>query len=275
MKLQDIPRPRLLSLGLLASLALPASAAPALSPLAASGPAEARPQDPEPADKREEIEVLLEKLDDHAGERGQEDQEAVAVIDTLVTEFPACGPKDRAAIVKALDKCFKEKRPEEEGGRQNGLYMAAATALGQMAPESVPVLLSWIDHKSHRGDLPLQRTLILQAGATKDEKASKDIVKLLKHHEAQVQAAAAEALGNYGEAEQDLRKDMFKELLETLMTVKGQKDSDPNDTIARDRWDVIAAPIITSMKALSGHDENDPQAWQAWWNDNKKEDWGA
>lgn len=274
MKLQDTPRARLLSLGLLAALAVPAAAAPARSTPSVAVPGTPL-QDPELPDKREEIEVLIDKLDAHAGARGKEDQEAVAVIDTLLTEFPGCGPKDRAAIVKALDKCFKEKRPEEEGGRQNGLYMAAATALGKMAPESVPVLLSWIDHKSHRGDLALQRTLILQAGATRDEEAQKDIVKLLKHHEAQIQAAAAEALGNYGEAEQDLRKDLFKELLETLMTVKGQKDSDPNDTIARDRWDVIAAPIITSMKALAGHDENDPQAWQAWWNDNKKEDWDA
>jgi len=268
-------------LTILAALALAglAASAPSVPNHSAPPPADTRParaleQDP-PPDDRDEIEALVDQLGDHAKQRGKEDQEAIAVMDVLVQEFPASGPKDRAAIVKALDKCLREKRPEQEGGRQNQLFLAAATALGEMTPESVDVLLSWIDHKTHRRDLALQRVLILKAGGSKTEKAQEDIVKLLKHHEAQIQAAAAEALGNYGEADEKLRKETFEALLKTLMDVKGQKDSDPTDIIARERWDVIAAPIITSLQMLSGHDERDPQEWQHWWNKNKREDWSA
>jgi len=245
---------------------------PGPAPLSSPAPAAFQDEEP-PVDDREDIEALIEQLDDHAGERGKEDQEAIAVIDRLVIEFPGCGPKDRAAIVKALDKCFSEKRKEEDGVRQNQLYMAATVAMGEMFPESVKPLLSWIDHKSHRQDLALQRMLIRTVGKSKDEKARKELVKLLKHHEAQIQAAAAEALGEYEEAELDVRKETFEELLKLMMSVKGSVDSDPQNTIARQRWDVIAAPIVTSLKRLSGHDENDPNQWQHWWNKNKREDW--
>lgn len=249
----------------------------ALSPLpAAVAPAPALlAQDP-PADDREDVKTLLEELDRHAAERGKQDQEAVAVIDKLVTLFGEFGPKDRAAVVKGLDKCFKEKRPEtEEGVRQNQIYLAAATALGEMAPESVPVLLAWIGHKSHKKDEALQRMLILRLGKTKDERAMKPLIKLLDDPQPPIQAAAAEAMGEFDAAPLEERKAMFEELLHLLMGVKAEIDTNNADPIARNRYDTIAAPIVTTMKRLTKHDEHDPEAWQRWWNKNKKEDWDA
>jgi hypothetical protein len=229
-----------------------------------------------PPDNRPEIKTLLDALDHHAGKRGKEDQEAIGVIDKLFGEFKESGPKDRAAIVKALDKCFTEKRQEDENGvRDNKLYIAATTALGDMAPESVPVFLKWIGDKAHRKDLALQRLLILKLGKTKALEGREPLVKLLKDDQPQIQAAAAEALGEYAEVEQKLRKDTFEELLKLLMGVKGQVDSNSTDTIARERYDTIAAPIVTSLQRLSGHEENVPEEWQRWWNKNKKEDWDA
>src|SRR5688572_18104246 len=109
----------------------------ALSPLpAAAAPAAALVAQDPPADDREEVKAMLAELEKHASQRGKEDPAAIAVIDRMVPAFEESGPKDREAIVKALDKCFKEKRQEDEtGARQNQLYLAAATALGEMAPE--------------------------------------------------------------------------------------------------------------------------------------------
>jgi len=147
----------------------------ALLALSALPLARAAAQDtPELPDKREEIKVLLDELDAHIGERGEEDPQAIAVIDKLLVEFPQSGPKDREAVVDGLDGCFEVKRQEsEEGVRDNKLYFAAAVALGEMAPESAPVLMNWIGHKSHRKDVPLQRRLILSLGKTRDEKGRK------------------------------------------------------------------------------------------------------
>lgn len=249
----------------------------ALSPLpAAVAPAAALVAQDPPADDREDVKAMLAELDKHAAERGKEDTQAIAVIDRLVQTFGECGPKDREAIVKGLDKCFKEKRPEDEAGvRQNQLYLAAATALGEMAPESVPVLLSWIGHKSHKKDEALQRLLILRLGKTKDERGMKPLIKLLDDPDPPIQAAAAEAMGEYDAVALAERKAMFEELLKLLMGVKSEVDANTTDPIARNRYDTIAAPIVTSMKRLTKHDEHDPDAWQRWWNKNKKEDWDA
>jgi hypothetical protein len=260
----------------LATLLVPRAAA--FSPGAAAGLFPEASQEPTqtPPDSRPEIKAMLEELDGHAGKRGKADQEAIGVIDKLFGEFKNSGPKDRAAIVKALDKCFTEKRQEDENGvRDNKLFIAAGTALGDMAPESVPVLLKWIGDKAHRKDLPLQRLLILKLGKTKSEIAREPLINLLNDDQAQIQAAAAESLGEYCEIDQKLRKATFEALLKTLMSIKGQVDSNSSDTIARERYDTIAAPIVTSLQRLSGYEEHDPNEWQRWWNKQKKEDWDA
>jgi HEAT repeat protein len=231
-------------------------------------------QDPAPVDNRPEVKAAVDKLAGHASKRGKEDVQAIATIDQLLQEFPKSGPKDRALIVKGLDKCFTEKRQEDDNNvRDNKLYLSAATALGEMAPESVPVLLSWIGNKAHAKDTDLQKKLILVVGKTKHLDAREPLIKLLLDKDPQLVAAAAEALGNYAEIDQKLRKATFEELLKGLTSAKNAVDSDANDTIARDRYDVISAPMVTSLQRLSGADVTAPDKWQTWWNKNKKEDW--
>ncbi|MBM3988906.1 MAG: hypothetical protein FJ294_13230 [Planctomycetes bacterium] len=237
-------------------------------PLALQGPA------PTPADGRPEVKALCEQLGGHASKRGKEDSEAISVIDKLVQEFAASGAKDRAAIVKQLDKCFMEKRQEDKDGvRENKLFLAAATALGEMKPECVPVYLKWIGEKSHKKDIPLQRLLILKLGKTKHETGRKPLIDLLNDENAKIQAAAAEALGEFADASQEVRKSTFEALLKLLMSTKGQVDSNVNDLIARERYDTIAAPTATALGRLSGQRDLSPEEYQRFWNKNKKEEW--
>ena len=233
-------------------------------------------QDPPLPDARPEVKEMVDKLGVHASKRGKEDVQAKGVIDQMLQEFSKCGPKDRVAMVKALDKCFTEKRQEtEDGVRDNGLYISAAVALGEMAPESVPVLLKWIGDKSHRKDVELQKKLILLSGRTKHADAREPLINLLLDKDPQIAAAAAEGLGNYAEIEQKLRKSTFEEILKVLTSARNAVDADANDTIARDRYDVMSAPMITSLQRLSGTEITAPADFQHWWNKNKKEDWDA
>ena len=225
-------------------------------------------------DKRPEVQALVDELAELAAQRGEKDTEAIGAIDKLLGEFPKSGPKDRALIVKELDGCIKERRKaDEEGLPDNRLHMAAATALGRMGPESVKPLIEWIGHKQHEDDLALQRQLILSLGSTKDERGVSPLVKLLDHHLPQIQAATAEALASYSEQPQEVRKDIFKELLATMMRVRAIIDQDQNETIEHERWEIISGPIMSSLQRLSGHEEHDAHEWQHWWNKNKKEDW--
>ena len=251
-----------------------------LSLFLASAPLAAAPvaprQDPAPtADERPEIKTQLETLATHVKAKGEKDPEAIGVIDGLVTEFQQCGPKDRAAIVKALEACFAAKRTKEleEGIPDDRLYNAAAVALGTMGPESVKLLTSLIGDKGHKKNLRLQQNLALSLGKTKSPDGMKTLLGLLKHKDAPMQAAGAEALANFAEAALDTRKAVFEELLKTLMDQYAKKEANVTDQEAQERWNVISGPIMQTLQKLSGYAETDPPKWQAWWNDNKKKDW--
>jgi len=227
-------------------------------------------------DERPEVEELLDALKGHIKKKGEEDAEAIGVIDRLVGEFEQSGPKDRADIVKKLKDCFGVKRTDEiaEGVPDDRLYMAAAVALGRMGPESVKTLDGLIGHKSHRKNLRLQAMLAQSLGKTKDLDGVDTLVDLLKHKDAPMQAAGAEALGNYYDAPLEERKEIFEELLKAMMGQKSKAD-DVTDLEAQERWNTISGPIIETLQKLTRHGETDPVQWQAWWNDNKKEDWDS
>jgi HEAT repeat protein len=238
------------------------------------------PQDPGDApivDERPEVKALLDSLATLIKARGEKDPEAIGEIDKLVQEFPASGPKDRAAIVGQLADCFDAKRPKEleEGVPDDRLYIAAATALGTMGPESVKVLAALIGDKAHRKNSRLQQTIALSLGKTKSPEGVKTLMALLKHKDAPMQAAGADALAFYFDAPEATRKEIFELLLNTMMDQKSKKDTAPNDLEAQDRWNVISGPIIATLQKLTGHGETDPDLWLRWWNDNKKKDWGT
>lgn len=235
-----------------------------------------RTEDPAPAvqDKRPEVAQLVDKLKAHADKRGSEDTEAVGVIDQLNMEFKKSGPKDKAAIIAGIAKCFGEPRLEGKDGVPNDkLYMAAAVALGEMGPDSSDAIQPWIGQKDLRKNLKLQHRLILSLGKTHDKKAVDRLCKLLVDKDATIVSAAAEALGEFAGSDLETRKKAFGELLKTLMTYKGMKDTQNQNTTYRDAYDAVAAPIMTSLKALSKHEEREPEGWQSWWNKNNKGNW--
>ncbi len=249
------------------------SAAPATAwsvPL--SLPSRAVPEDV--PDKRPEVEKLCEQMKANVAKGGAEDQDAVAVVDKLLTEYKNSGPKDRAAIVAALSKNFEAKRRENEAGvRDNRIYRASAAALGQMGTDATKAITKWIGAKDHKKDIPVQSDLIHALGKTKDKLAVPDLISLLEHKDAPLVGAAADALAEFVDSDLETRKKGFEGMLKVLMSAKGAKDTNVNDGIARDRYDTIASPIITSLTRLSKHDERDPDKWQTWWNKNKGKNW--
>lgn len=253
-----------------AARALPSHALRAPEPVVAQAPAQDAP-----ADKRPEIAAKIDKAKGMWGDKkGGKDSEVIAIIDELLVEYPKSGPKDKAAIVGFLGKAFEQKRDEvSEGVPNNKLCMAAAVALGAMGPESTKTIEGWIDDKRLKKDVALVGRLILSLGKTKDPAATRKLIKLLEHPEPPLVSAAAQALGEFKEADLKVRKDSFEAMLKVLMSSFNNKEGNPNDLVAKERYDIIGSPIITSLKALSGHDEREPAAWQAWWNNNKNKDW--
>jgi len=249
----------------------------ALAPLPAPAPLPLPQEDVQVVDERPEVKALLDEIDTHVKAKGEKDGEAIGVLDKLVQEFPSSGPKDRLAIVKACSDCFDVKRTREleEGVPDDRLYRAAAISLGEMGPESVKPLVALIGDKSHRKNQTLQIKLTLSLGKTKSPEGGKTLMALLKHKDAPMQAAGAEALAFYSDAPEETRKLAFEELLRTMMDQKTRKDGNPADQEAQERWNIISGPIIETLQKLTGIGESDPDKWQRWWNDNKKKSWEA
>ncbi|MEM9801996.1 MAG: HEAT repeat domain-containing protein [Planctomycetota bacterium] len=248
-------------------------ALPATEP-APTAAQDAKDEEEEKPDEREEIEEALDSLKDHVRARGDEDKQAISIIDDLLVEFPKSGPKDRKDIVAGIAACLKVKRKDLDADlKNNGLFIASATALGDMGPESVKPLLKWHDHKSFSKDLATQRALLLALGKTRDEDVVEPLVDLLPHHLPEVQAAAGEALGNFAHLDQKVRKDIFKEVLDELTAVKNRVDVDQVDQIEIHRYNTISGPMLTTLESLSGYDSRNPLEYRTWWNDNKKKNW--
>jgi hypothetical protein len=269
------PAALLCSLGWLAAAAAPGAAAP-LAPAVAQEPEETPPPDERP-EIAERLEQLADLLKDRKGER---DEEAIGLVDQLLSEFEASGPKDREAIVEGVGECLEVRRnPSEDGTPNQALQRAAAVALGRMGPESAAVLVAHVDHKALREAEEAHADVLRSVGRVQAPKGVKPLLEMLGHDSFVLQGAAAQALGSYVDAEQKVRKDIFEQLLKTIIPLQDtldtgdQASADYEET--RKRYDAISTSIAGAMEALTGQQAGDFRAWNRWWNDHKKDDWDA
>jgi hypothetical protein len=114
-------------------------------------------------------------------------------------------------------------------------------------------------------------------GKTKDESMVKFLVEVARRsHEAGLQAAAGEALGNFEDSPVEVRK----EIVNNLLIRYGEMDSrsrqiDPADIEAqnmRDRLAVIAGRWNETLRKLTRQNLDQYPEWQEWYNKNKSKD---
>lgn len=261
---------------------------PAAPCLAASPIRAAAVQDeeaPKP-DERAEVAKLIEQLDGHLKARGGEDDEAMGAIDQLSVEFEESGPKDRQAIAAIVAECVVVKRKDlAEDVPDQKLQTHAAKALGAFGEEGGKHLLKLVEHSALDGRLKARREAILSLGRTKTEKGVKVLIKLLDNAVYEVEGAAAQALGNYSDAKEKVRKEIVEALLKKIVPLAdlledsgdysgtGAADSNEDFEEKQKEYEALAAGTASSLAALTGHQESDFRAWQRWWNDNKRESW--
>jgi len=248
----------------------------AVTPAGGAQPAPLRVvlQDEEVPDKRPEVKALTKQLLAHTKKRGDEDAQAVQIIERLTAEFKRSGPIDKKLIVTEITRAMRVKRPfSREGARKRQLFLAGAGALGKMSPESLSSLIRLVTDKNHKEDYEVRSAIIAALGKTKEEKAVKVLTKELDEFTAQVQAAAAEALGQFTNLDHKKRKLIFEDLLKLLMSAQADQQSDPNGMTSADRWRRVSGPCQRSMAKLSGANAGSPNNWQRWWNKNKRRNW--
>lgn len=234
-----------------------------------------RAQEEHRTDERPEIETMLEALAEkiRKSNRGNpHEREAVILVRDLGAQWKQSGDRDRAHIVRGLDRVFlAQRRADKDGVRRSPIYREAARALGHTGDKGASKLSRWIGHPKHKRDIELQRELILALGRTKADEGVKLLAGLIKDDTPRIISAAATALRNFAGKDQKVRKRLFEDLLKA--TESAQAEARSNNSTAQAIWNTLNGPAQSTMRRLSGARLSGPEAWRRWWNKNKRKDW--
>ncbi|MCC7061403.1 MAG: hypothetical protein IT456_01275 [Planctomycetes bacterium] len=244
------------------------------APLSSQTPAPAKGPDKEVAEK---IVLLKECVMDKKMAR---DAEGVAAIDVLVQKLQAgVEDKDRLAIAKALDGALTQGklRPHDN----ISLYSAAAVALGYCGLDGAKVLKAAYENKRYpkrKEWAPLREFFLRSLGKTKEESMAKFLTEeAVNNTEAALMAAAGEALGNYEEAKEAVRKEIVSDLIkkwgeeEELASQLGSGNMQALN--AKDRLSAFLDKWNATLAKLTRQNFKKHLEWQNWHNKNRNASW--
>ncbi|MCA8953821.1 MAG: hypothetical protein KDE27_30190 [Planctomycetes bacterium] len=251
-----------------------------LAALLAFGAAAAA-QDPDPKAPDPEIPAKVDQLEDCVKDRKLErDAEGVTVIDTLMQKIQAgVNEKDQKEITDALgDVLNKGKvRPPQD----TGLYVAAIKALAYCGEDGADILAKAYEgkrFKHHKDWVPLRVELLRSVGKTKDESQIKMLVdEARRSPEPALMAAAGEALGNFEDAPEKVRKEVVDDLIKRwgeLDQLASQLGS--GNIQAANARSILAATSDKWNNTLAKLTRQNFQKfvdWQKWNNKNRNEEW--
>ena len=234
-----------------------------------------------PAGPDKEVGEKLAKLKEVVMDRKcARDTEGLDLITVLVKKWQAgLGDKDKAAVVKGLDGVLAQGKVREPDKTQ--IYTAAATALGQLGKDGAkPLQAAFDSDRFPRKEpwVPLRENLLKALGKTKDESMVKFLVDVARRSpEAGLQAAAGEALGNFDDSKEAIRK----EIVNSLLIKYGEMDSrahviNPADIEAqnmRDRLAVVSGKWNETLRKLTKQNFDTFPEWNEWYNKNKGNEW--
>jgi hypothetical protein len=227
----------------------------------------------------EKIALLKEVVADKKFAR---DAEGLQVIDQLLQKTqaqPGPDPKDQKDIVKALEHVLSQgkARPHDK----TELYVGAAQALGYCGADGAKVLHGAYLNKNRYPEkpdwVPFREHVLKNLGRTKDETMVKFLVKEARQNpEAALQAAAGEALGNFDESKEALRKEIVGELLVRYGELD-EKASQIGTNIeaqnAQDRLAALQEKWNGTLAKLTRQNHTKLREWQVWYNKNKDKAW--
>jgi hypothetical protein len=240
-----------------------------------------RAQDPKPKEEPDkEVAEKVELLEDIAKDKKFErDAEGLAVIDVLYQKQEAgMIEKDEQMVAEALDDLLNKGkvRPHD----QTQLYEAAAYALGKFGKEGAKALKKAYEKKRFPDKpewVPLREKLLIHLGRTKDESMVKFLLEEARRSpEAALQAAAGEALGNFDDSKEKVRKDIVDELLVrygSLVEAASQMGTSIDAQNAQDRLATLSGKWNDTLKKLTRQNLDSFAEWQSWHNKNKNKPW--
>ena len=205
----------------------------------------------------------------------------IELIDELWKKLDAgVSDKDSKSITKVLELVlFKGKvRPADN----IGLYTAAVTTLGYCGSDGAKTLKKAYDSKrfpDKKDWVPLREQILKSLGRTKQESAVDFLLdEARRSPEDALMAAAGEALGNYADSSEKIRKEIVSDLIKRWGELDERASqlgsgniqaANARNTLAATsgKWDVTLA-VLSRQNAKKKFIE-----WQSWYNKNKLRRW--
>lgn len=179
---------------------------------------------------------------------------------------------DRARLVKAVAAMSSYRSAD------HAIALRSAAILGDMGADASPTLIKLLKDRRVEKQESMRPVLIARLyalGMTAAARAVEPLSGYLKHEDTDLVNAAAEALANFDEVKQTLRKEIVRSLVETLESANNQiKDrggSNPRYSYAR--YQAISASILRTLQSLTGESFFTSDEWREWYNANRKRDW--
>lgn len=235
---------------------------------------------PKPVPDKEVAEKTAQLKKIAADKKFREDDRGVDLIDALMLKQQAgMIAKDEQLVIKTLDGVMNKGkvRPADKAK----LYGAAAEALGRHGSAGAKSLKKAYSNKSRfkakQMWVPLRERLLRNIGRAKDEKDVKFLLdEANRNPESALQAAAGEALGNFEESKQKVRKQIVKSLLVTFGALSeraSQGGTSIDSQNAKDRLAALSGKWTKTLQKLTGQNFVTFREWQTWNNKNKNKKW--
>ena len=148
------------------------------------------------------------------------------------------------------------------------IWAKAVWVLGGMSDHGSKYLWKAFEDKRYSKDSKAQADCIRQIGRTKDYGQFEKILDLLKHHDNQVIAAAAQAFQHYGAAPGKVRQECTKHLVKQLESFDNEARGGGGSGAGR-RLGATKGPMIRALKVITGESYDNSLAWTRFWNKNK------
>jgi hypothetical protein len=239
-----------------------------------------RAQEEEQKQPDKEVAAKVAELKEVANDKdGAKDDEGLKLIDFLLQKWQeGLHEKDQKAIVKVLDDLLNKSKLRKPD--QTQLYDGAAAALGSFGKQGSKPLKDAYTRKRFPDKpewVPLRERLLKNLGRTKDESLVDFLVdEARRNHEAALQGAAGEALGNFEESKESIRKEIVNGLLiryGELSEAASHNNNHIDSNNARERLAAIADKWNTTLSKLTRQNFTTFGEWQTWHNKNRNAPW--
>jgi len=234
-----------------------------------------------PAGRDKQVEDKLKDLKAVVADRKfSRDAEGLDIITGLVQKWRGgLVAKDQKAVIKGFEGVFFKGRVRPPDRIQ--LYIGAAAALGETGEPGAQPLQKAFESSRFPRKRPwvmFRESLLKALGKTKNERMVKFLVDTAQRNpEAALQAAAGQALGNFDDSKEAVRKMIVDKLLISYGSMESRASvidhADIEAQNERERLAVVSGKWNETLRRLTGQDFDQFRDWQRWFNKNKLKKW--